>query len=220
MIGPSGGGRVGAPSLALSEPQLRLVLHVTILACRMARPAVLAHRAAGAKVDENTISLLVMQRIVAIQHRWEIEGFEFTREAILDSALGSRPKVLGRIDFKVKFAHQLGRYGAYFGVESKRIAPKRSALARYYVATGVGKFASGIYGTGHPAGLIVGYVIAASAQALPTGISARVLKAFPGSTALQPYARTYRHATVVEGLVPRNGTSPVRLIHTLIRMHA
>ena len=158
MIGPSGGGRIGAPRLALSEPQLRLVLHVTILACRMARPAVLAHRAAGAKVDENTISLFVMQRIVAIQHRWEIEGFEFTREAILDSALGSRPKVLGRI--------------------------------------------------------------AASAQALPTGMSARVLKAFPGSTTLQPYARTYRHATVVEGLVPRNGTSPVRLIHALIRMHA
>ncbi|MDQ0518843.1 hypothetical protein [Methylobacterium gregans] len=171
------------------------------------------------RVDENFISMAIMQWLEEIQHRRDITSFMFIHEAVKVSPLGQRPKILGRIDYKVLFPQHFGRYNAYLGVESKRIASDRSALARYYVATGVGKFASGVYGEGHPAGILVGYVVRASSQTLSQDLSDRVVKAFPGAAAFKPYPRQYGSAAIVEGTVPRQGHPPVRLIHALVPMH-
>lgn len=212
-------GRVGTPSLGLSEPQLQTILWIVVLAARLARPYVVASRKTKVRVDENFISMAIMQRLEWIQHKRDITSFMFIPEAVKISPLGQRPKILGRIDYKVLFPQHFGRYGAYLGVESKRIASDRSALARYYVATGVGKFASGLYGEGHPAGIIVGYVVRASNKTLSQSLSDRIVKAFPGSAAFTPYAKQYGSATIVEGTVPRQGHPPVRLIHALVSMH-
>ncbi len=212
-------GRIGTPSLGLSEAQLQTILKIVVLAARLARPMVVQSRLAKMRVDENFISMAIMQWLVEIQHRRNISSFMFIHEAVKVSPLGQRPKILGRIDYKVMFPQHFGRYDAYLGVESKRIASDRSGLLRYYVATGVGKFASGVYGTGHPAGILVGYVVRASNQTLSQNLSNRVVKAFPGAAAFTPYARQYGSATILEGIVPRQGHPPVRLIHALVPMH-
>jgi hypothetical protein len=53
-------GRIGTPSLGLSEAQLQTILKIVVLAARLARPTVVRSRQAKMRVDENFISMAIM----------------------------------------------------------------------------------------------------------------------------------------------------------------
>ncbi|MCJ2078847.1 hypothetical protein MKK68_24955 [Methylobacterium sp. E-016] len=131
-------------------------------------------------------------------------------------------KIQGRIDFKVKFTHQVGRYTEYYGIECKRVAPRRGALARYYIKTGIGKYADGLYAGGHPCAMLVGYVLAPPSDIVAADLGTRILNEHAGASPLREvdWASRYRDARIYEGELPRAAGSPLRLLHALVRMHA
>lgn len=211
-------GREGEGDLGITEDNLACVVSLVVQAARRTRkalPLVQGH------LDENRISVVLHQELQVAQRRRRLRSFEFIPEGILNPPQGRRGRIAGRIDFKVKFREQISNYDAYFGVESKRLGPRRPSLARYYMAAGVGKFAKGPYSVDHPSALLLGYVIAPGPSSVLGDLRRRLAAAHPDAAPLATWlGSTYRDALVVEGMVPRQRGAPIRLLHALVQMHA
>lgn len=211
-------GREGEGDLGITEDNLICVVSLLVQAARRTRKVL--HLIQG-RIDENRISIVLHQELQVAQRRRRLRHFEFFPEGIINPPLGRRGRIAGRIDFKVKFREQVSDYDAYFGVESKRLAPRRAALARYYMATGVGKFARGPYALGHPSALLLGYIIAPDASTVLQDLQRRIAAAHPQAAPLITWGGgKYGDALIVEGMIPRRDGAPIRLLHALVRMHA
>ncbi|POR42187.1 hypothetical protein [Methylobacterium sp. V23] len=214
-----GDARTGQGSLGISEDQIVMLVKLLVQAARRTRRLLAT---LPGTFDENTISIQVHQELQVVQERLQLEGFEFFQEGILNRP-GRRPlKIQGRIDFMVKFDGQLGKYKRYFGIECKRVAAKRWGLSRYYIRSGVGKYAAGVYSEGHSCAMLVGYVLTPPSDAVIADLERRILRDHQGASALRevPWATGFRDARVYEGELPRAGGTSLRLLHAMVRMHA
>jgi hypothetical protein len=146
----------GHGDLGISRDNLILVVQIVVQAARRTRRRL--HRR-GAAFDENKITIEMHKEIVRIIRHRGFHHFAFMLEASLNSPEGEFGKVNGRIDLQVVFTEWLRPDEYYFGVECKRLRPGDTDTFRYYVDSGVGKFADGTYAPGHPMGMLVGYLM-------------------------------------------------------------
>ncbi|MGF3027062.1 hypothetical protein ACQVP2_30125 [Methylobacterium aquaticum] len=212
-----GDGRLGVGSLGIGEDALSALVALVVLACRRARRTMVA---LPGGFDENKVSVQVHQELQTVQDRFNLRWLEFHLEGVLNPPGRVPTKTVGRIDFKVKLRQHHGYPNAYFGVEGKRVSPGDTALARYYMQAGVGKFAAGTYSDGHPEAVLLGYLLAPPVTAVLDDIRRRLARLHGAAATLRPWGPRYRDAQVVEGMVPRVRGGPIRLLHAIVRMHA
>ncbi|RYC33891.1 hypothetical protein D3273_01165 [Lichenibacterium minor] len=209
-------GRRGAPSLGIAEEELAAVVRLIVVAARRTR---IKDLPGDPEALENRLSVFLHQNLIDLQRRARIESLEFFLEASINLPEYKRGKVAGRIDLKVKFPHQWGRYESYFGVECKRLAPGQNALSRYYMTAGIGKFIDGTYSRGHPAGMLVAYVLGPTLEDCSREVAERVAAGHPRAGKLVDWAPPVHDAVVLEGGMPRRVGDDMRLLHTFVRMY-
>ncbi|WP_342153289.1 hypothetical protein [Methylorubrum sp. SB2] len=208
---------VGRGDLGISGDNIVLIVQLIVQAARRTRRRLYA---SGVAFDENKITIELHKEIVRIIRRRGFYHLAFMLEASLNNPDGELGKVDGRIDLQVVFAEWLRPEEYYFGVECKRLRPGDSGTFRYYVDAGVGKFADGTYAPGHPAGMLVGYLMANAEGAVTDELSRRVSSKYPGAVTLNGWPdKSYRDADIVAGDVPRAAGQPINILHTVVRMH-
>ena len=207
---------LGKPNLGIGEAELKAVIAALVLAVRRARPKLLR---LGVPLYENAISIQVYNELPKVQRDMRLNAFEFHLEGIIHDHRGLVAKIDGRIDFKVKFQRQVGNYDDYFGVECKRVDAMDNGLLRYYVGSGVGKFADEIYGSGHPIGMLVGYLMAPPINTTLDRLRRRMERSRHRFGPWTNWPGTYRDAMIVQADLQRVSGTPIRLLHAIIRMH-
>ncbi|MBE7204859.1 MAG: hypothetical protein INR70_44650 [Parafilimonas terrae] len=210
-------GHVGRPNLGISHDNLVIIVQLVVLGARRTRRKLYA---AGTAFGENFITIELHKELLKLIDWHGYHHLAVMLEASLNTPRGDLGKIEGRIDLQVIFAENLRPSEYYFGVECKRLRPGDTATFRYYVDSGVGKYAAGTYSPGHPMGMLVGYLMAISPTPVPAELSRRVVKRHPGSTALAAWpTRRYRDAELVTGDVPRTPGNPINLLHAVVRMY-
>lgn len=207
---------LGTPNLGIGETELAAVVRTMLLAARRARPKLLS---LGMALHENTISVQVYNELPKVQRDMRLDTFEFQLEGIIHDHAGRIAKIDGRIDFKVKFRRQVGNYNDYFGIECKRIAASEPDLARYYVDSGVTKFANETYGAGHPSGMLVGYVVVPPADLALQRVRDRLERSGHKHGPWSAYPGYYRDTSIIQFELERTSGNPIRLLHAMVRMH-
>jgi hypothetical protein len=209
--------RVGRGDLGISNDNLIVIVQLIVLGARRTRRRLYA---AGPKFGENVITIEVHKELLKLIAWHGYHHLAVILEASLNNPDGDIGKIEGRIDLQVIFAEDLRPADFYFGVECKRLRPGDTDTFRYYIDSGVGKYASGTYSPGHPMGMLVGYLMGSSETSVPDELSRRVVERHPGSAALVTWpTRFYRDAEIVAGDVPRRAGGAINLLHTVVRMH-